>query len=129
LHKELAAAVLGTPGAIAYGKQCIQEPEAKKRLENFLFAIVYHGHRESKVSCYLTWEDEDLDVVRAALDMGIDPCIANGSTYRRGYGDNCGMSLLELAEFMKKTKIVALLRERGAGVGVSIPALITQEEL
>lgn len=128
LRKELAVAVLGTSGAIACGKKYIQDPEVKKRLENFLFAMVYHGHRGGDIGCYLEWEDEDLDVVRAALDMGIDPCVANGCTYREGYGlGNCGMSLLQLAEFMSKPKIAALLRERGAVMDLA--ALITGVKL
>jgi hypothetical protein len=99
LHLELAAVVLGTRGAIAFGKKYIQMPEAKQRVVNFLFQLVSCGHRGNSSSGYLAWEDEDLDVVRAALDMGIDPCI----------NDNNYGSLLITAANVNKPKVVELL--------------------
>jgi hypothetical protein len=118
LHKELAAALLGTPGAIACGKRYIQMLESKKRLEVFLFDIVRYGHQGQRTTNYLTWEDEDFDVVRAALDMGIDPRITN----------SYGTSLLKVATHADKQKIVELLRDHGAVVDPAIPALITESK-
>lgn len=96
LHLELAAVVLGTRGAIAFGKKYIQMPEAKQRVVNFLFEIVHYGHQREQDINRLAWEDEDLDVVRAALDMGIE----------------VGSGLLRTAARANKPKIVELLLNR-----------------
>lgn len=107
LHEELATAILGTPGAIALGKKCIMIPENKDRLIDFLFNIV--GHREIRqgkiVEDCFAWPDEDFDVAKAAIEMGID------LEQKRDGG-----TLLITAAARNKIKIVTFLLDRGADI-------------
>lgn len=106
IYLELAAALLGTPGAIKFGKGFIQQDEARERLKDFLFMIVESG--DSRPGCcemMLSWPDEDVDVVRAGLDMGLDPYMRSNA---RGWSSG-GEPLLTIAVEAKKDKVVALL--------------------
>jgi hypothetical protein len=105
IYLELAAALLGTPGAIEFGKGYIQQDSAKTRLKNFVFEIVkYGGSRPHSCEMMLSWPDEDRDVVRAALDMGFESdMVSNG-----------GVPLVIVAAEANKVKAVELLLDRGA---------------
>jgi hypothetical protein len=74
-HKELAAAVLGTPGAIVFGREYVQDnDEAKERLQMFLSNIVVFGREDDGV--YINgfiFPNEGLDIIKAGLDILGDP--------------------------------------------------------
>jgi hypothetical protein len=110
-HKACAAAVLGTPGAIEFGKEYIQKnDEAKKGLKDFLFDIVERGDKWNQLDGCLSWPDEDLDVVRAGLDMGLEPDMLGDA---RGWS-SVNLPLLITAVEAQKVKVVELLLGRGA---------------
>jgi hypothetical protein len=106
IYLELAAALLGTKGAIEFGKEFIQQDSAKQRLKNFLFEIVqYGGSRPHSCDMMLSWPDEDRDVVEAGLKMGLEPDMlsnADGWTPK-------GVPLLIKAIDVHKIKVVELL--------------------
>jgi len=115
LHEEIAAALLGTPGAIALGKDCIKYPynnyEAKKRLQTFVFDVVRLGHQKDEIKnsrWRLSWPDEDVDVVRAGLAMGLDHNMIDDD-FLGGYK----RPLLVSAAEMNKVNVVTLLLNRG----------------
>ncbi len=110
IYLELAAAILGTPGAIEFGKGYIQQDSAKQRLKNFVFEIVQYGGQSNRCECMLSWPDEDRDVVRAALDMGLEPDMLSNA---HGWSDG-GVPLLIVATKAQKVKVVELLLDRGA---------------
>lgn len=100
-YKELGAAVLGTPGAIEFGKEYINnDDQAKKRLRMFLFNIVEYGHKDDGMRRDgFIFPDEGVDIIKAGLDMFIDPQIKN--------------DLLITAAQANKVKVVELLLDRG----------------
>jgi hypothetical protein len=103
-RKELAAAILGTPGAIAFGKEYIQgNDEAKKRLQRFLSNIVRYGHEPSERHDGFTFVNEGVDIIQAALEMGLDPNMLD-----------FGNPLLIIAAQRNKARVVKLLRDYGA---------------
>lgn len=110
IYVELAAALLGTKGAIEFGKECIQQDSAKTRLKKFIFDIVEYGDSSSVKG--LSWEDEDRDVVRAALDMGFEPDMLSDSECWIA----AGIPLLITAVGANKIKVVELLIERKVNV-------------
>jgi hypothetical protein len=98
-----AAAVLGTPGAIGVGKDLIENNEdEKEHLKAFLFVVVRYGIEPEKASLLtdrLAWKGQDYDIVKAALDMGMDPAMS----------DFFNMSLTSAAQEIGKHNIVDLL--------------------
>ncbi len=111
IYLEIAAALLGTPGAIEFGRGYIQQDSAKTRLKNFVFGVVEYGDsRPHSCEMMLSWPDEDLDVVRAALDMGLEPDMVSNA---HGWTSE-GVPLLIVAAKANKVKVVELLLDRGA---------------
>lgn len=111
IYLELGAALLGTPGAIKCGQGYIEQDSTKKRLKDFLFDIVGYGGRNPH-SCdnCLSWPDEDRDVVKAGLEMGLD---SNMLSDAEGF-HLAGMPLLITAAGANKMKVVELLLDKGA---------------
>jgi hypothetical protein len=111
IYLELAAAILGTPGAIKFGTEFIKQDSAKERLKNFLFTIVeYGGSRQGSCEYCLSWPDEDVDVVKAGLEMGLDPHMLSNAGL---FGCAKGKPLLITAAQANKVKVVELLLDRG----------------
>ncbi len=111
IYLELAAVLLGTPGAIAFGREFIKQDSAKKRLKDFLFTVVQYGHQGNSCTNHLAWPDEDVDVVRAGLEMGLDPCMLSGDD--DPFGCSEGTPLVIAAVGANKVKVVELLLDRG----------------
>ena len=101
-----AAAVLGTPGAIEVGKDLVKNNEnEKEHLKAFLFVVVRYGIEPEKAHSLpdcLAWKGQDYDIVKAALDMGIEPTISNFFN----------ISLLSVAREKNKRIIVDLLSHK-----------------
>lgn len=117
-HDEIVAALLGTPGAIAIGKEVIKQSyndyEAKKRLKKFLFGMLVVGHYSDEgksLRWRLSWPDEDLDVLKACLAMGFDPNETDDD-YVCGYK----RTLLQVAVEKDKSNIVKFLLDYGVGI-------------
>lgn len=114
IYLELAAAILGTPGAIAFGRECIKQDSSKKRLKGFLFTIVkYGGSRSYSCENCLSWPDEDVDVVKAGLEMGLDPCMLSDDD---AFSWSEGTPLLLTAVEANKVNVVELLLDRGVDI-------------
>jgi hypothetical protein len=73
INEEIAAAILGTPGAIALGKKCIMIHENKERLLDFVLSGGGGQCYEETVQDSLQLSGQALDIARAAVAMGIDP--------------------------------------------------------
>lgn len=111
--KEVAAAFLGTPGAIKWGKEYItKNSQAKKNLKCLLCDIVRWTEER------FVWPDEDKDVVEAILDMGV-----NVNTVDKGDvgNDNPGCAPIITAAAKNRIKVVTLLLDRGADIETSDP--------
>ena len=115
IYLELGAALLGTPGAIQCGKGYIEQNSARERLKDFLFKVVqYGGSRPHSCDMMLSWPDEDRDVVKAGLEMGLDPnMLSNAVGWHLG-----GMPLLIAAAEANKAKVVELLLDRGVDIEI-----------
>ncbi len=110
-YKELGAAVLGTPGAIEFGKEYINNnDQAKEQLRIFLSNIVQYGHKDDgmRIDGFI-FADEGVDIIKASLDMGLDPGVLNGA----GYGYSGKTPLVIIAAQTNKVKVVELLLDRG----------------
>jgi ankyrin repeat protein len=79
-------------------------------LKKFIFDIVKYGDSLSLKALF--WEDEDRDVVRAALDMGFEPDILSDS---EGW-IAADTPLLIIAVEANKIKVIELLIERKVNV-------------
>jgi hypothetical protein len=114
LYLGVAAAILGTPGAIEFGKDYIKQDSAKQRLKIFLFRMVEFANSEPH--CYghkLLFPDEDHYVVNNSLDMGLDPNMRIGED-----SDLEEELLLITAAQHKKVKVAELLLNRGADIEI-----------
>ena len=105
LREELVLVLLGTPGAIALGKKYITIPARKESLIGFLGNAVCSKTSEqygcsSTLSVILSKEEDDLDLVKAGLAMGIDPFLL----HKNGKGH-----LLRVAKASGKEKLYDLL--------------------
>ena len=103
-YKERGAAVLGTPGAIEFGREYVKNNEkAKKELEIYLSNIVVFGRKDDGIKHNgFIFADEGVDIIKAGLDILIDFPIKS--------------DLLVEAAYRKKMKTVELLISRNANV-------------
>lgn len=107
-QRERVAALLGTPGAITWGKEYIAKNSQAKRNLELLLCEAVRWQKE-----HFVCPDEDRDVIKAMLDMGTNVNAVDNDEF---YYDDPGCPPIILAAARNKIKVVTLLLDRGADI-------------